>query len=151
MAMAHSVEGRFPFLDHRVIEFCNQIPPHLKLRGLQEKHVLKKSMEGLLPAEVRRRPKRPYRAPISPSFFNPSTHAYVEECLSPESIRANGYFNPAAVSRLADKCRQETRLGENDSMALAGILSLQLLHHLFVDYFVLSPIPDIGPVKMCVG
>jgi asparagine synthase (glutamine-hydrolysing) len=175
MLAANSVEGRFPFLDHRVIEFCNQIPPYLKLKGLQEKYILKKSVAGLLPAEVCFRPKRPYRAPISPGFFpsagsgrapsagsgqapsagsghsDSSPLPYVEDLLSPGQIRASGYFNPVAVSRLVGKCRQGARLGENDSMALAGILSLQLVHHLFVEDFPGRSIPDIGAVKMCVG
>jgi asparagine synthase (glutamine-hydrolysing) len=69
VGMAHSVEGRFPFLDHRVVEFCNQLPPHLKLRGLTEKYLLKQAVRDLLPEEIWRRPKRPYRAPIHRSFF----------------------------------------------------------------------------------
>jgi len=55
------------------------------------------------------------------------------------------------VSRLVGKCRQGAQLGENDSMALAGILSLQLVYHLFVEDFPGWPVPDIGAVKMCVG
>ncbi|MEQ1516150.1 MAG: asparagine synthase (glutamine-hydrolyzing), partial [Usitatibacteraceae bacterium] len=69
VAMANSVEGRFPFLDHRVIEFANKLPPQLKLHGLTEKYLLKKSMAGLLPESVRKRTKQPYRAPDSQSFF----------------------------------------------------------------------------------
>ncbi len=69
MMAANSVEGRFPFLDHRVVEFCSRLPPHLKIRGLQEKHILKKSAQGLLPPQVWQRRKQPYRAPIHPAFF----------------------------------------------------------------------------------
>ena len=69
MAMAHSVEGRYPFLDYRVVEFCNRLPPQLKLRGLTEKWLLKRLGKRLLPAEIWQRPKRPYRAPIHRSFF----------------------------------------------------------------------------------
>lgn len=161
MLMAHSVEGRFPFLDHRVVEFCNRIPPHLKLRGLDEKHILKRSMRGLLPAEVCFRPKKPYRAPIQRSFFpspipNPQSPIsngldYVEELLSPEAIAASGYFDADAVSRLVAKCRRGIGLSERDNMALAGVLSTQLVHHLFVEDFVPRPAMAMGDVKRCVG
>ena len=70
MAMAHSVEGRFPFLDHRVIEFCNRLPPTLKLHGLTEKALLRVAVSDWLPAEIVAGPKRPYRAPIHRSFFD---------------------------------------------------------------------------------
>ncbi|HXJ55473.1 MAG TPA: asparagine synthase-related protein, partial [Verrucomicrobiae bacterium] len=70
VAMAHSVEGRFPFLDYRVVEFCSRLPADLKLRGLTEKYLLKKLGERWLPQEIWRRRKRPYRAPIHRSFFN---------------------------------------------------------------------------------
>jgi asparagine synthase (glutamine-hydrolysing) len=69
MLMAHSVEGRFPFLDHRLVEFCNRVPPSLKLRGLDEKYLLKRAVKDLVPAEILRRAKHPYRAPIFRSFF----------------------------------------------------------------------------------
>ena len=119
MLSAHSIEGRFPFLDHRVIEFASQIPPGLKIRGLNEKYVLKRAMRGRLPDTVRARAKRPYRAPIQRSFFsepgqpasegdssNGHSPEYVQELLSPEAIQATGYFEPRAVSRLVAKDAQ---------------------------------------------
>jgi asparagine synthase (glutamine-hydrolysing) len=151
MLMAHSVEGRFPFLDHRVIEFASRIPPRLKIRGLNEKHVLKRAMRGMLPESVYARAKRPYRAPIHRSFFGDASHAYVSELLSPEAIRATGYFYPQAVARLVKKAQSAHPLGERDNMALAGVLSTQLLHHQFVEDFPARPVPTIAPLKLCVG
>lgn len=163
MLMAHSVEGRFPFLDHRVVEFCNHIPPRFKLRGLDEKHILKQSMRDFLPAEVCLRPKQPYRAPIHSSFFpSPTSNLqppisndpdleYVEELLSPEAIAASGYFDADAVCRLVDKCWRGMGLSERDNMALAGVLSTQLVHRLFVEDFAPRPIVAMGDVKRCVG
>ena len=69
--MAHAVETRFPFLDHRVVEFTARIPPELKLRGLREKHILREATQQLLPSRISRRTKQPYRAPDSQSFFAP--------------------------------------------------------------------------------
>ncbi|MCD4737793.1 MAG: asparagine synthase (glutamine-hydrolyzing) [Anaerolineae bacterium] len=135
MAMAHSVEGRFPFLDHRVVEFCNRLPSRMKLRGLKEKWLLKQLGRRLVPAEIWQRTKHPYRAPIQRSFFDQVTPDYVAELLSPEALRVAGLFDPAAVERLRRKSQLRARLGEMDEMALVGILSAQLLHHLFVDNF----------------
>lgn len=152
VAMANSVEGRFPFLDYRVIEFCNRLPSRLKLRGLTEKYLLKQLGKQILPTLIWSRSKRPYRAPIHRSFFNDSTEPYVDELLSPRAIQKTGIFNPAAVSQLAGKARNGLALGETDDMALAGILSTQLLHHQFVaDFRNITPLSDNDDVKLCRG
>jgi asparagine synthase (glutamine-hydrolysing) len=151
MLSAHSVEGRFPFLDHRVIELAASIPPRLKIRGLDEKYVLKRAVSGLLPESVCARAKRPYRAPIHHCFFGDASPVYVQELLSPEAVRAAGYFHPQAVARLVQKAKGTRPLGERDNMAVAGILSTQLLHHQFVENFPGRPIPPVKRVKLCVG
>ncbi|NTU74629.1 MAG: asparagine synthase (glutamine-hydrolyzing) [Anaerolineaceae bacterium] len=152
VAMAHSVEGRYPFLDYRVVEFCNQLPPGFKLRGLTEKYILKQLASKWIPAEIRKRPKRPYRAPIQSCFFpeNEPTPDYVEDLLSPNQIKAAGYFNPAAVNYLVRKAKQGSKLGETDNMALAGILSTQLVHQAFVSDFRMSqPLSSADDLKIC--
>ena len=133
MAMAHSVEGRFPFLDHRLIAFANRLPPRYKLMGLTEKWLLKRAMAGLLPESIRVRTKQPYRAPDSQSFFErgrPVDDAAA--LLSPSSIADAGYFDPAAVTKLVDKCRAGRAIGFGDNMAFVGILSTMLLHAQFI-------------------
>jgi asparagine synthase (glutamine-hydrolysing) len=136
MAMAHSVEGRFPFLDYRVVEFAATIPPRLKMKVLNEKYILKRAAGQLVPPSVRTRPKQPYRAPDARSFFDPRTgtarHAYVDELLSRARIQKDGLFNPLAVQNLVAKARKGRVIGAKDNMALVGILSTQLL----VDQFV---------------
>jgi asparagine synthase (glutamine-hydrolysing) len=139
MSMAHSVEGRFPFLDVRLTEFCNRLDPRLKLRGLQEKFLLKKAAEPWLPHTICQRRKRPYRAPIHRSLLNRATADYADEVLSKESLTACGLFKPHAVEQLTAKIKAGFPIGETDEMALAGILSTQLLHHLFVSHFSALP------------
>ena len=152
MAMANAVEGRFPFLDYRLVEFCNRLPANLKLHGLTEKYLLKKLGRKWLPPEIWQRPKRPYRAPIQRSFFNETAPDYVGELLSPEKLKQTGLFNPAAVSQLVEKARQGKVLGETDDMALVGIISTQLLHHHFVGNFrTPDPLSENDPVKVRVG
>lgn len=139
MAMAHSVEARYPFLDHRVVEFCASLPPRLKMKVLNEKYILKRALGDLVPASVRQRPKQPYRAPDAVSFVDPATgrarHPYVEELLSPECIRANGIFDPGAVEKLVTKTKMGKAYGFLDNAALVGILSTQVLIDQFVLHF----------------
>jgi asparagine synthase (glutamine-hydrolysing) len=134
MGMANSVEGRFPFLDHRVIELANRLPADFKLLGLTEKWLLRKLASEYLPNEIWKRTKRPYRAPIHKAFFSPGSNSqdYVRELLSPKSINRAGYFNPRSVELLVKKASQAARLAEVDEMALVGILSTQILDDQFV-------------------
>ena len=132
VAMAHAVEGRFPFLYHRLVEFAARIPPRLKLRAMREKHILRESMKRLLPSEIGNRPKQPYRAPDSQSFSGAAAPDYVRECLSASEITASGYFEPRAVEKLSAKCTNRTLSGFRDNMAFVGILSTQLWHREFV-------------------
>ncbi len=133
MAMANSVEGRFPFLDHRVMEFAAGIPPRYKIKVLNEKYLLKQSMAGLIPESIRRRNKQPYRAPDSQSFFRDGKAAdWVMELLSDAELRRAGYFNPDAVQKLLKKCAAGRVIGFSDNMAFVGILSTMLLDKMFV-------------------
>ena len=117
-----------------MVEFCNQLPPDFKLRGLNEKHILKHAVRDLLPAEIWQRPKRPYRAPIHHSFFPDGRPLdWVADMLSPAKLDAAGVFTSQAVQALVHKQQRLGSLGEVDEMALAGILSTQLVHHHFVD------------------
>ena len=132
MSMAHSVEGRYPFLDHRLVEFAAQIPPAMKIRALREKHILRESVAEMLPEAIARRPKQPYRAPDSQSFVGAGVPAPVIEALSPAAIAEAGHFDPMAVARLVDKCRRNPNGGARDNMAFVGILSTQLWQRSFV-------------------
>src|SRR5262249_1437587 len=132
VAMAHAVEGRFPFLDHRVVEFAARIPPKLKIRGLREKHILRESVKSMLPANIGNRTKQPYRAPDCQSFVGSHAPDYVGRRLAAADIGAAGYFDAKAVEKLASKCRNQQFIGFRDNMAFVGVLSTQLWHREFV-------------------
>jgi asparagine synthase (glutamine-hydrolysing) len=136
VAMANSVEGRYPFLDHRVVEVASRIPARLKMKVLDEKYILKVAARELIPPFLRRRPKQPYRAPDVDCFFDTrrqrARFRYVDEMLSPDAVARAGMFNPDAVGRLADKARTGRVVGAKDGMALVAILSAQLLAHQFL-------------------
>lgn len=125
VAMGHGVETRFPFLDHRLVEFAARIPPGLKLRGLREKHILRAATADLLPKAIGERTKQPYRAPDSASFREGNA-AYLDEALSPTAIQTAGLFNPQAAERLFEKNRRSPLAGFRDNAAYVGILSTQL-------------------------
>lgn len=132
VAMANSVETRYPFLDEDVIKFAARIHPELKLRGRTgDKYLLRKAAERILPREVAWRPKGMFRAPFAESFFV-EPPAFVQQLMSEESLRRTGYFDVAAV-------RKDYRQYVSGraapwrvflSMGLGGVLSTQLWHHL---------------------
>jgi asparagine synthase (glutamine-hydrolysing) len=132
MLMASSVEGRFPFLDHRVIEFARALRPELLMRGLNEKYLLKRAMGAELPPAIVKRPKQPYRAPGVPAFFEGAWQEEARALLSPSTVAEYGYFDPARVQRLIQKLEAGRAVGEKDNMALIAILSTQVLHHQFI-------------------
>ncbi len=134
VAMANSVEGRFPFLDVRVIELGSRLPILCKMMGLKEKHILKRAMADLLPPAITQRTKQPYRAPDSQSFFDArgTPLPFVRELLSEARIKERGYFDPVGVTRLLQKCQQGRAIGFGDNMAFVGILSTMLLDELYV-------------------
>lgn len=132
MAMGNSVEGRYPFLDHRIIEYATTIPSDYKLNGLNEKYILKEMMKGKIPDSILNRHKQAYRAPIHTSFFNDNPPAYVEEMFSDKNIQNFGYFDKNKVSKLKEKFISGNKISEVDNMALAGILSTQLVHSMFI-------------------
>ncbi len=150
MAMAHAVEGRFPFLDYRVVEFATRVPPYYRLRGLKDKFILRAAAADLIPRELAYRQKQPYRAPASRCFFGDHKLDYVDELLSEESLRDKGYFHPGKVSKLVDKIHRQKGhlLSERENMGLIGILSTQLLDELFIRNFPYRQVVEPENVKV---
>jgi asparagine synthase (glutamine-hydrolysing) len=136
MLMAHGVEGRFPFLDGRVVDLANSLPPSYKLHVLSEKHVLKRAAEGLVPEAIIARRKQPYRAPDALSFVATDAPPWIEEALSEGAVARAGVFDPAAVAQLWRKCRTaggDRQFSNADNMAIVGVLSTQVLHAALIE------------------
>lgn len=134
MAMARGVEARFPFLDYRVAEFAARLPPRLKMRGLDEKHILKRAARGLVPECVRQRTKQPYRAPEAGRLLAGDARPdRLVDLVSPGRLRASGLFDPSSVAALVEKARQGRAIGMKDQMGLAAILTMQLLVEQFIE------------------
>ena len=135
MAMAHGVEGRLPFLDHRLFAFAASLPERTRLRGLREKDILRRWARTRVPAQVVERAKQPYRAPDAAAFFGPDAPAWVNDLLSPAAVRGAGLFDDAAIAGLTRRCRAGKASGFRENQALVAILSAQSWH----DSFVRSP------------
>jgi asparagine synthase (glutamine-hydrolysing) len=99
LSMAHSVEVRPPFLDHRLVEFAATIPGHMKIRGGREKHILKEAVRGLLPDEILARKKEGFVLPVDKWLLG-ELRPRVEAALSPGRLRTHGLLVPDTVSRL---------------------------------------------------
>jgi len=147
MAMANSVEGRYPFLDHRVMEFAATLPPEYKMHGLNEKYILKQMMQDMLPESILKRPKQAYRAPISNSFIGKNESSYIKDILSSRNIKETGLFNNIKTEKLLTKIKSSQMVSEIDNMALSGILSTQLLHKQFVEK--INPFATKSELKNC--
>ena len=136
VAMMNSVETRYPFLDEEVFALPGpQFPPQLKLRGLRDKRLLRMVAERWLPKEIAHRRKAMFRAPFD-SFHLENAPAWVEQLLSPESLRRTGYFDATAVGHWRTAFRG-LRAGwakrTSIEMGLVGVLSTQLWHHTWIE------------------
>jgi asparagine synthase (glutamine-hydrolysing) len=135
IAMANSVETRYPFLDDDVIAFASRLHPRWKLRGLtRDKYLLRQAAARMLPKEVAFRPKGMFRAPMAETFLN-DPPPFVQQLISEEALRKTGYFDVEAVRRdiaLFGKGKA-AKLGTFASMGLNGVLATQLWHHLYLD------------------
>jgi asparagine synthase (glutamine-hydrolysing) len=132
MALANSVEARYPFLDINLVEFATKIPAHLKLNEMSEKYILKKVAQNLIPREVVNREKFGFHAPGSPYLLKQRIE-WIDDLLSEQTIRRHGYFNPESIVRLKSAYMQDNfRLNlpfEND------LLMIVLTFNLFLDQF----------------
>lgn len=134
MLMAHSVEGRFPFLDHELVEFANQLPSHHKLMGLNEKHLLKSIAAGSVPREILERPKQPYRAPDAASFVGAAEPDWLSDLLSDAAVDRAGLLSCEASRAILSKARarEGANMSNTDNMRLVAIVSTMLWHEEFI-------------------
>ena len=129
MSMAHSLEARVPYLDHKLVEFAMSLPADLKVRKATEKFILKKAYEGILPKSIVDRKKHGFDVPIAYWLKN-ELKGMTDELLSDENIKKRGYFNPGYIRQLI----KEFRAGKNVSpRKIWNLMSLELWHQIFID------------------
>ncbi len=145
VAMAHSLEIRLPFLDPRLMEFMGHVHPKWKVFGLDEKYILKRSFQNILPRDIITRSKHPYRAPISESLLNAKTAELTLEMLSNGKLEKSGIFDPVKVEGLMKLLQGPRPASEINNMALMGIFSTQLVFKIFIEEFPSAPVHSDSP------
>lgn len=131
VAMANSVEARYPFLDENMIALAARLAPRWKLRGMRmDKYILRKAAARWLPPEIALRPKAMFRAPFAESFID-NAPPYVAQLLSEEALRKTGYFDVAKVRAFYGRAQGGGLRSWHffNSMGLASVLATQLWHH----------------------
>ena len=132
MALGHSIEGRYPFLDHNLIEFVFALPDDFKLHGFSEKHILKQAFAKQIPQAIIDRPKRPYMAPDIAAFYRGDQLVDgASELLAEDKIREFGCFDSKMVQRFLRKFRRgiPEHVGYRDNMIFTFLLSTQACVH----------------------
>jgi asparagine synthase (glutamine-hydrolysing) len=133
VAMANSVEGRYPFLDINVFNLARRMPPRLKMRVLREKDLLKRTFRASLPAAIVQRPKYPYRAPDAMALIHGPCRGEVLDSLGPDAVARRGLFRPDAVGRLLDRVQRTEQPAARDNMALVLAYSAHAVHDQLMD------------------
>jgi asparagine synthase (glutamine-hydrolysing) len=128
-SMAASVEVRVPLLDQSVAALMREIPGEWKIRGMTQKYLFKRAMEGILPHEVIWRGKAGFGAPIR-AWLHGDLREMVQDLLSPHAIANRGYFEPRQIQRLIDDDRTGT---EDNAYRIWAFLTLEIWHRTFID------------------
>src|SRR5262249_10551381 len=119
MEMAHSVEGRPPFLDHHVVETVRAVPVHYKIRGMTEKYLLREAVRELIPKSVYRRQKHPFLSPPVSLDQGGRFHALVQDTLRSAAMLAVPFFDVRKVVRFLDRLPE---VDESTRVAVDGVL-----------------------------
>jgi asparagine synthase (glutamine-hydrolysing) len=135
VAMNSSVEARYPILDDDVISFCAAIAPEYKLHGFTDKWILRQVAARTLPAQIAQRRKTMFRASRSDAFLDASRPPWVDQLLSPESLKATGWFDPVAVARERLAQYRFPRITPKRiimDLSLTCVIATQLWHHIYL-------------------
>jgi len=140
LSMAHGVEARVPFMDHRLVELLARMPADLKLKGMEEKYILKKTMSRRLPKLDNKFKKRGFYTPIREWFFTTERRELVEPYLCVASLKQSRIFNPEKITGLYEKVLK-TNAPQNVNeyyqlmrleWVLMLVLTIQILHEQYV-------------------
>lgn len=135
MSMAVGVETRVPFLDPDLVSLAAKLPPSMKQHGLTGKFVLKKALSGLLPPEIINRPKTGFGVPLR-RWIKHDLSELINDCLSYDSIKKRGLFDPVGVTNLLEL----NRSGQVDgSYTILALICIEVWCRIFLD----KPMPSL--------
>lgn len=129
LTMAASIEARVPLLDHKLVEFAASLPPHLKIRGMTRKYLLKRVSRSWLGPEIVHRKKQGFPIPIA-TWFRTELRSLVRDMLAPDTVRRRGLFDPNFVQRLI--AEHEAGLADH-AILLWGLMSVEIWHRVFIE------------------
>jgi asparagine synthase (glutamine-hydrolysing) len=127
--MAHALEARSPFLDHRLMELGASIPANLKIRGGEKKWILREALRPWLPSEILDRGKQGFSVPLS-SWLRTDLRDWARDILLDPATRGRGYFMPEAITTLLDR---HLAGADGDARRIYSLLMFELWHREFVD------------------
>jgi len=127
-AMANSLEARVPFLDYRIVEFAESLPPHFKIRGLTGKYLHKKAVEKWLPREMVYRKKKGFANPVD-QWLRAQMREFVRDLLLSESSGVRQYFDRSYIQRLV--ADHEAGL-QNYQRHIYLLISFEMWHSRFI-------------------
>ena len=130
ITMATSVEARVPFLDHHLVEYAMSLPVDLKIKGASGKHILKRALEKVLPADLLYRPKRGFGAPIR-EWFRGAGGEMLGGLIMNSSIRRRELFDYEFIARLIEEHRSGKR---NWSFHLWALLNVSLWYERWIEH-----------------
>jgi asparagine synthase (glutamine-hydrolysing) len=128
MSMAHSLEARVPFLDHKLVEYAATIPPEFKLHNGSTKYILKKAMRGILPDSLIDRRKQGFAVPLG-NWFRGDLTGFVHDLLLSDTSRARRIFNTDYIEKLLSMHQH----GRNMDLQLWMLVSFELWCRKFLD------------------
>ncbi len=129
ITMATSVEGRDPFLDHRLVEYVMEIPSRFKIHKNQSKYILKKAVEGLIPNDIIYRKKQGFAAPVTEWLRN-EWSGYLRDKIQNTALHKGGYFQQERIKALLDRHIDGK---QNHGQALWNLLNLVLWHEQWIE------------------
>ena len=129
MNMAFSVEGRVPFVDHRIVEFSARLPTRLKLNGLKDKYIMKRVAKGMIPEEIIKRKKQGFYVPID-LWLNKDLKSVICDTLSKERVREQGFFRYDYIRKVLDNYESSKLYYARQ---LWSLLNFELWHKIYIE------------------
>jgi len=130
LCMAHGVENRVPFLDHRFVEFMAAAPDREKIDGRRTKVALRRLAARRLPGSVAAAPKTPFHLPLQDLLGDRRLWALVDDNLDEQRVRRRGFVRTSHVTRVKSQARAGDFMAAKKMFAL---VILELWHRIFVD------------------
>ena len=129
MTMAASLEGRVPFLDHKLVEFASSLPPGLKVRGFEGKYLLKKVAEKWLPRDLVYRKKEGFPMPLG-NWFRGEAREFLRDYINPQTVKNRDIFDTNEIELLLNE--HENGLNDHSSI-LWMLINIEIWYRMFID------------------